>query len=81
MASQSQALGEGTGIPAALGVVLMSRGKITEKGVLPPEACVNPLEFIGLINEVVKPQKGGKSFEGLIIDSVDENGKVERTVL
>ena len=81
MASQSQALGEGTGIPAAFGVVLMSRGKIAGKGVLPPEACVNPLEFIGLINELVKPQKDGKSFEGLIIDSVDENGQVNRMVM
>ncbi|MFW9844668.1 MAG: saccharopine dehydrogenase family protein, partial [Candidatus Thorarchaeota archaeon] len=33
MASVGQSMGEGTGIPAALGAILMQRGKITEKGV------------------------------------------------
>jgi saccharopine dehydrogenase (NAD+, L-lysine-forming) len=78
MASEGEALGEGTGIPAAFGVILMNRGCITKKGVLPPEACVNPMELLGLIGEVMKPEKGGKKFEALAIESIDADGKVER---
>jgi len=78
MASIGQSMGEGTGIPAALGAILMERGKITEKGVLPPEGCVNPLDFLGLMQEHLKLDKmtGGES--PLIIESIDKNGKVER---
>jgi saccharopine dehydrogenase (NAD+, L-lysine-forming) len=84
MASKSQALGEGTGIPAAAGVVLMCGGKISEKGVHPPEGCVNPLDFIGVVPMLMKldPKKeGGESFGGVIMESVDALGKVERLVM
>jgi saccharopine dehydrogenase (NAD+, L-lysine-forming) len=79
MASRSQALGEGTGIPAALGTILMQMGKIATKGVLPPEGCVNPMDFIPLIPQVMsidKKKEGGESFGGIIIQKVDENGIV-----
>ncbi|MBI5843777.1 MAG: saccharopine dehydrogenase NADP-binding domain-containing protein [Deltaproteobacteria bacterium] len=79
MASQSQALGEGTGIPAAAGAILMARGKITEKGVLPPEACVNPLDFMDVIPKIMKldeKKEGGKSFGGIIVQMVDAAGHV-----
>lgn len=78
MASIGQSMGEGTGIPAALGAILMHRGKITEKGVLPPEACVNPLDFLGLMQEHLKLEKmtGGES--PLIIEVIDKDGKIER---
>ncbi|MDH4213416.1 MAG: saccharopine dehydrogenase NADP-binding domain-containing protein [Candidatus Thorarchaeota archaeon] len=78
MASIGQSMGEGTGIPAALGAILMQRGKITEKGVLPPEACVKPLDFLGLMQEHLKLDKmtGGES--PLIIESIDKSGKIER---
>ena len=79
MASQSQALGEGTGIPAAIGVLLMAQGKVTEKGVLPPEACVAPFEFIGLVPQVMKvdeKKEGGESFGGIIVQQVDADGNV-----
>ena len=78
MASIGQSMGEGTGIPAALGAILLNRGKITEKGVLPPEACVNPLDFLGLMQEHLKldAMTGGES--PLIIESIDRDGKVER---
>lgn len=80
MASKSEALGEGTGIPAAMGAILMTQGKITSKGVLPPEGCVNPLDFINLITSVMKldkSQKGTESFSGVIVQKIDENGKIE----
>ncbi len=79
MASRSQALGEGTGIPAAMGVMLMHQGRIGAKGVLPPEACVDPMEFVGLISKVMKldeKKDDGDSFGGVIVESIDETGKI-----
>ncbi len=80
MASASEALGEGTGIPLAMGAMLMAEGKITEKGVLPPEACINPLDFIRLIDKVIPVQKDENDdnrFAGLIVEKVDESGEIE----
>lgn len=81
MASRSQALGEGTGIPAAMGVILMQQGRISGTGVLPPEACVDPMEFVGLISKVMKldeKKEGGESFGGVIVESVDDTGEVTK---
>ena len=80
MASQSQALGEGTGIPAAIGVILMAQGKITARGIVPPEACVNPMDFISTVPQVMKmdeKKEGGESFGGVIIQQVDAAGNVK----
>ena len=81
MASQSEALGEGTGIPAALGGLLMQQGKIKEKGVLPPEGCVNPVDFIDLITKVMDLDKKDKDshdeFGGVIVQKIDEHGHIE----
>lgn len=81
MASQSEALGEGTGIPAAIGGLLMQQGKITQKGVLPPEGCVNPVDFIDLITKVMDLDKKDKEshdeFGGVIVQKIDENGNME----
>jgi len=78
MASVGQSMGEGTGIPAALGAILMQRGKITEKGVLPPEACVNPIDFLGLMQEYLKLDKMTGGDSPLIIESIDKDGNVEQ---
>lgn len=72
LGSRGQGMGEGTGIPAAIGAVLMGQGRITQKGVLPPEACVNPLEVLGLAQMVLK--SGGKGDLPLIIERFDEEG-------
>lgn len=81
MASRSEALGEGTGIPAAIGGILMQQGKITQKGVLPPEGCVNPVDFIDLITKVMDLDKKDKDshdeFGGVIVQKIDENGNME----
>lgn len=81
MASQSEALGEGTGIPAAMGAMLMQQGKITEKGVFPPEGCVNPVDFIELITKVMNLDKKDKDshdeFSGVIVQKIDADGNVE----
>ncbi|MBN2297261.1 MAG: saccharopine dehydrogenase NADP-binding domain-containing protein [Deltaproteobacteria bacterium] len=81
MASKSQALGEGTGIPAAMGVILMQQGKIGTKGVLPPEACVDPLDFVSLISKVMKldeKKEDGDSFGGVIVESIDHTGVITK---
>ncbi|MGM0453646.1 MAG: saccharopine dehydrogenase family protein [Thermodesulfobacteriota bacterium] len=80
MASKSQALGEGTGIPAALGAMLMQQGKIAGKGVLPPEGCIDPNDFIGLVTTVMAGDKsrGDKdAFQGVIVEKVDKDGNIE----
>ncbi|MFW9788939.1 MAG: saccharopine dehydrogenase family protein [Candidatus Thorarchaeota archaeon] len=78
MSSIGQSMGEGTGIPAAFGAILMNRGKITEKGVLPPEGCVKPLDFLSLMQ--VHLELEGMTGKGspLIIESIDKDGNVER---
>lgn len=75
LGSRGQGMGEGTGIPAAIGTVLMGKGSITEKGVLPPEACVNPLEMLVLAQKVLKST--GKGDLPFIIEHCDEQGNKE----
>ncbi len=83
MASTSQALGEGTGIPAAIGTMLMQRGQVQGKGVLPPEACLRPTEFLPLALEIFARDAAGKGkpSEGLIIERIDETGTPVRISL
>jgi len=78
MASSNQALGEGTGLPAAVGTILMAKGKIDKLGAYPPEAAVPPLEFIGLIPQVMKLDREGKTggFGGVLVERIDAEGKV-----
>lgn len=77
MASASSALGEGTGIPAALGVMLVQRGRVTAKGVLPPEACVDPADFLGLVQEIPQLSDGATTF----IEHVGSDGTVTQVPL
>jgi saccharopine dehydrogenase (NAD+, L-lysine-forming) len=77
--STKTALGEGTGIPVAVAAILMQRGKVTAKGVIPPEACINPREYLELYNPLsgVEDRKGGKSVDiSVYVEEVDEHGKV-----
>jgi saccharopine dehydrogenase-like NADP-dependent oxidoreductase len=73
MSSRGQGMGEGTGIPAAIGTMIMATGKIKEKGVLPPEGCVNPMDLLELAKTSVKAT-GGKGFP-ITIEHVDKDGK------
>lgn len=80
MASKSQALGEGTGIPAAIGAMLMQQGKIKAKGVLPPEGCIDPNDFIERVTAVMvrdKSAAGKDDFQGVIVQKIDEQGNIE----
>lgn len=78
MASTNQALGEGTGIPAAMGAILMKAGKAKAKGVLPPEAAFDPVDFLALVRPVLALTQQGGSFDGVVVEKVDESGAVER---
>ncbi len=78
MFSTGQAMGEGTGIPAAFGATLMVRGKIKKKGVLPPEGCINPLDFLNIMQKYLKLEKVGGTGSPLIIESIDEKGNMKR---
>jgi saccharopine dehydrogenase (NAD+, L-lysine-forming) len=76
MSSRGQGMGEGTGIPAAIGAMIMATGKIKKKGVLPPEACVNPMDLLELAKTSVKAT-GGKGFP-ITIEHIDKDGKSQR---
>jgi saccharopine dehydrogenase (NAD+, L-lysine-forming) len=80
MASTSQALGEGTGIPAAMGAILMQQGKVLGKGVLPPEACLNAFEFLGMATKMFARDAAtkGSTQDSFIIEEVDELGRSTR---
>ncbi|MHA2075179.1 MAG: saccharopine dehydrogenase family protein [Candidatus Hodarchaeales archaeon] len=78
LTSEGLAMGEGTGLPAAFGAVLMVRGLIEGKGVLPPEACVNPLDFLGIMREHLDLEETTGGSSPLLIESIDHHGKVEK---
>jgi len=79
MSSRGLGMGEGTGIPAALGAMLMAQGKITEKGVFPPEAGVEPMDMLQLAQE--KVDIGGKTGMPVVIEHIDKDGNIERMSL
>jgi saccharopine dehydrogenase (NAD+, L-lysine-forming) len=81
MSSGDMALGEGTGIPAAMGAILLQQGKIKGPGSVPPEAGVNPIDFLMLVKPVLAAMPGTGTFEGVVLEKVDENGQLERVPL
>jgi saccharopine dehydrogenase-like NADP-dependent oxidoreductase len=82
MVADQSGLGEGTGIPAALGVMLLQQGKITATGVLPPEGCIDPTEFIALAMRVMSADgAGGQRRAALLVETVHADGTVTRTEL
>jgi len=76
MSSRGQGMGEGTGIPAAIGAIIMGTGKITQKGVLTPEACVNPMDLLELAKTKVKTVSG-RGFP-ISIEHIDKDGKSQK---
>jgi len=77
--SSSQALGEGTGVPAAAGAIMMQEGKVAGRGVLPPEGCIKPLEFIAVYRplvELVDREYGRTGESSLLIEQADAAGNI-----
>jgi saccharopine dehydrogenase-like NADP-dependent oxidoreductase len=80
MSSRGMGMGEGTGIPAALGAIAMGRGKITRKGVFPPEAAVDPMHMMQLAGEVITSSGKGDKLP-IYIEHVDKDGNVESVAM
>ena len=84
MASSDSGLGEGTGIPAAIGALMMKRGQVTRKGVFPPEAGVDATQFIELAPQFISREpigadkKAGEGSANIFIESIDADGNVSR---
>ncbi len=76
MSSSGMGMGEGTGIPAAMGAIVMGQGKITLKGAFPPEAAVDPQDMIQLAGEIIKSSGMGEGAP-IYIEQIDKDGKVE----
>jgi saccharopine dehydrogenase (NAD+, L-lysine-forming) len=73
--SKAGGLGEGTGIPAAIGALLLQQGKISGKGVLPPEACIDASEFLALAAQFFA--RGGSGGGGdILFESIAADGTV-----
>lgn len=80
LSSQTAGAGEGTGIPAAAGALLMGRGEIEQYGVFPPEAGVRPLPLLMAAFEAVKALgKGGR--DSIKIEMIDAQGRVNEMPL
>jgi len=76
MSSRGQGMGEGTGVPAALGTMLMATGKVKPEGVNPPEGCVDPLDLLELAR--TKVSLGDKKGLPIVIEHIDNDGKSKR---
>jgi saccharopine dehydrogenase (NAD+, L-lysine-forming) len=75
LSSERAGAGEGTGIPAAAGALLMGRGEIDRQGVFPPEAGVPPLPLLMEAFKAVQALgKGGR--DSIRIEMIDADGKV-----
>ena len=74
LSSRSGGVGVGTGIPAALGAVLMAQGGIARKGVFPPEAAVDPLPLLKLADETVQQFGIGERLP-ITVEHIDKHGK------
>ena len=63
-----------------MAVVLMHQGKITNKGVLPPEGCVDPNDIIRLRSTMKPARTKGrkKALEVLYAERIDARGKAQR---
>ena len=63
-------------LPSALGAILMQRGQIADKGVLPPEACVSPTDFLELAQRYMGLGAGDTDSEsgGLTLETIDAAG-------
>jgi saccharopine dehydrogenase (NAD+, L-lysine-forming) len=81
LSSGDMALGEGTGIPAAMGAILLQQGKVKGPGSVPPEGGINPIDFLMLVKPVLDAMPKTGTFEGVILEKVDESGQVERVPL
>lgn len=55
--SKGKGMGEGTGIPAAIGAILMSEGFIIDYGVFPPEGVLDPIDIFKILFKILIGEK------------------------
>lgn len=81
--SGASGLGDGTGMPAAIGVLLLLQGKITTKGVLPPEGCIEPQDFLTLALEVMRGSRSSSESRAasIVIEAIEADGTVSKVEL
>ncbi len=79
MSSRGMGMREGTGVPAALGAMLMALGKIRLKGVFPPEAAVDPIELFMLAKEKIRI--GETAGLPILVEHIDKEGNVQKLKL
>jgi saccharopine dehydrogenase (NAD+, L-lysine-forming) len=80
LSSKGAGAGEGTGIPAAVGAAIVGMGAISQKGVLPPEACVSPLQVLELAMKAAK-RLGMGGGDSVHVESIDADGQVSTVPL
>mgnify|MGYP000854611887 CR=1 FL=1 len=83
LSSQGSGAAEGTGIPAALGAIMMSRGDLATPGVYPPEGLVDPLAMLTLATQLL-PQLDVAGTGGSLpihIAHIDPEGRVSEVDL
>lgn len=68
--SKGKGMGEGTGIPAAIGAILMSESLVKETGVNPPEAVLDPIDVFKLLFKILKGEK-----IPILIEKIKDNKK------
>jgi saccharopine dehydrogenase (NAD+, L-lysine-forming) len=77
LVSESEGLGEGTGIPAAVGAIMMNRGLIQQTGVMPPEACISAIDFLKTTGEVYDLSGNKSDSTGkVLLEMVDQEGSI-----
>jgi saccharopine dehydrogenase (NAD+, L-lysine-forming) len=79
MSSRGRGMPEGTGVPAALGAMLMGLGKIKVKGVFPPEAAVDPIDVFMLAKEKIR--LGEEAGLPILVQHIDKAGRIEKLSL
>lgn len=80
LSATDRGAGEGTGIPAALGAVLVHRGLIEQPGVHPPEAVVPVGELLSLAGQVI-PAFGMTGGFPLHVEHLGPDGTIEELPL
>ena len=68
-------------MPVAFGAIMLHRKLIRETGVLPPEACVDPMEFLGILQEHLSLDSASGGSSPLTIESMNFEGKIEKITL
>ncbi|MBC7195432.1 MAG: hypothetical protein H5U37_07235 [Caldisericia bacterium] len=70
--SKGKGMGEGTGIPAAIGAILMSEGFIKDYGVFPPEGVLDPIDIFKILFKILSGEK-----IPILIEKIKDNKKEE----